>query len=125
MSTKSSTILSWAFAGSFFGVGLPYWRIPYARLSLPDDIWGFGLVLVACFAALPRVVGAARLWPATLIVGAAVPAAVMARVLYDVLRDATSHNLWPFEIILVLGPGFAAALAGACVGGLLARLRST
>ena len=59
-------------------------------------------------------------WLTTVIVGASVPAAVFARVIYDTSSDPTSHNLWPFEIILAAGPGLIAALAGAFAGKLLA-----
>jgi hypothetical protein len=57
--------------------------------------------------------------------GASVPAAVMARVIYDGASDPTSHNLWPFEIILASGPGLVAGLAGALAGGLLIALGVT
>jgi hypothetical protein len=120
MATKARITLALTFAVSFFSVGLPYWQIPYAKVSLPSSIFGFGLLAVAVLAAVPRVTSAARLWPSTLIVGASVPAAVLARVVYDTLADSTSHNLWPFEIILSAGPGFLAAFFGAAAGGLLA-----
>ena len=51
------------------------------------------------------------------------PAAVFARVIYDVARDSTTHNLWPFEIVLALGPGLLAGLAGAIAGALMVRWR--
>lgn len=112
-----------AFAVSFFTIGLSSWQIPYQKIALPNAVLGPGLVGVIVLAALPRVLCHTRLWPATLIVGAYVPAAVLARVIYDTLRDPTSHNLWPFEIILVGGPGILAVLVGAAVGGLLATRR--
>ena len=121
MATKSGTVLALAFAGSFLAVGFRYWQIPYAQVSLPDAVWGVALVLVAGLAALPRILYATRLWRTTLIVGASVPAAVLARVVYDTASDPTSHNLWPFEIILAAGPGLAAAFIGAFAGGLFAR----
>jgi hypothetical protein len=43
------------------------------------------------------------------------------RVVYDTASDPTSHNLWPFEIILAAGPGLAAAFIGAFAAGLFAR----
>ena len=121
MATKSRTVLAMAFAGSFLAVGVPYWQIPYAQVSLPGAVWGVGLVLVAGLAALPRILSSTRLWPTTLIVGASVPAAVLTRVVYDTASDPTSHNLWPFEIILAAGPGLAAAFIGAFAAGLFAR----
>jgi len=49
----------------------------------------------------------------------------MARVVYEVVPDPTSHNLWPFELALAVVPGFGPALAGAVAGGLAARLSRT
>jgi hypothetical protein len=118
---KSSVTLAAAFTGSFFAVGIPYWQIPYSQASLPSDIWGFALLAVAALAAISRVVSTARFWSASLIVGAAAPAAVLARVIADVMSDPTSHNLWPLEIILSAAPGFLAAATGALIGGLLVR----
>lgn len=119
--TKSQIILALAFFGAFLVVGVPYWQVPYAQLSLPNAVLGLPLIVVAGLAALPRIAAHTRFWPAMLIVGSSVPAAVMARVLYDTVSDPTSHNLWPLEIILAAGPGVLAALVGALAGGLLAR----
>lgn len=121
MSKNSPIVLAAAFVCAFFVIGLPYWQIPYSQASLPNDIWGLGLLAVVALAAIPRVVSATRFWPTLLIIGSAVPAAVLARVIVDTLSDSTSHNLWPLEIILSAGPGYLAAAAGALVGGLLAR----
>jgi hypothetical protein len=121
---KSRTALALAFAAGFFAVGIPYWRIPYNSpdFSLPSGLPDVGLVVVGCAALLARITSPARLLPTTLAVGASVPAAVMARVVYEGILDPTSHNLWPFELALVVVPGFGSALVGAVVGGLVARL---
>jgi hypothetical protein len=42
---------------------------------------------------------------------------VLGRVVVETFRDPTSHNLWPFEIIIAAVVGFAVA----CVGALLGR----
>lgn len=120
MATRNRTILALAFFGSFLAVGLPYWYIPAAQVSLPYAVWSPPLAAVVFLAVLPRALSAAGFWRTTLVVGASVPAAVMARVVYDTLSDPTSHNLWPFEIVLAAGPGFVAAIVGALVGQLLA-----
>lgn len=112
-------VLALAFAASFLAVGVPYWRLAYAQASLPDGLLGPGLAVVAVLAAVVRVVGRAGLWRTVRVLGSAVPAAVMARVVYEVLGDPSSHNLWPFELVIAAAVGFPTALAGALVGGLL------
>jgi hypothetical protein len=59
------------------------------------------------------------------VIGASTPCAVMARVIYDTSADPTSHNLWPFEIVIAIGLGFVASLVGAVVGGFLASATRT
>jgi hypothetical protein len=110
------------FLAGFLSVGIPYWIIPYQKLGLPDAIIGFGLVVVALAALLLRARRVAPIWKTTLIVGASVPAVVLSRALVEGLIDPTSHNLWPFELVIALPIGFAAALIGAVAGTLLALL---
>ncbi len=117
--------LSLAFFASFLVVGVPYWSIPLNQLELPRDIWGFGLVASAAFAVAASVLGRVRAWGAGLAVAAAAPSAVLVRVIFDVARDSSTHNLWPFEVALALGPGLLAGLAGTLVSALIARLRGT
>ena len=74
-------------------------------------------------ALLARGVWKAGFWTTTLVVGASVPAAVMARVVHDTWSDPTSHNLWPFELILAAGPGLLVAAIGALAGGQARQLR--
>jgi hypothetical protein len=113
------------FATSFLAVGIPYWSIPYQAVNLPNAVWKPGLIVVAATAGILCVCAAARFWRIVAITGASVPAAVLARVAVETSRDPTSHNLWPFELVIALGVGLAAALAGAAVGSVGARLLST
>jgi hypothetical protein len=127
MRSKSSStiVLAFAFFCAFLIVGLPYWQIPYAQLSLPNAVWGWPLLIVIALAAVLRAACGTRFWSAALVVGASVPAAVLARIVYDTASDPTTHNLWPFEIILAAGPGLLAGVMGALVGGLLANRSGT
>ncbi len=50
----------------------------------------------------------------------AVLTAVIVRVVRDCLSDPTSHNLWPFELIIAAFPAGLGAACGALVGGLIA-----
>ena len=103
---------------SFFTVGVPYWQIPYAKVSLPTTLYGMGLVVVGVLAAAARAVGKARLMAVILGVGAAVPALILARIAVDTAKDPTSHNLWPFEFIIAAMLGVLCSSAGALVGSL-------
>jgi hypothetical protein len=108
------------FLASSLSVGIPYWVIPYNAVNL-DALIGFGLLVVVLAALVLRAWAALAFWKTTLVVGASVPAAVLARVFVEGMADPTSHNLWPFELAIALGIGFAAALAGTIAGSLLAR----
>ena len=108
-----------AFMLSFFAVGIPYWLIPYNKVSLPSTLMGPALLAVPFVALMIRAYGGASFWSAVNIVGASVPAAVFARVIVDGLKDPSSHNLWPFEVIIALFVGFPCALAGALAGSLV------
>ena len=107
-----------AFVVGFFAVGVPYWQIPYAKVSLPDTLYGTGLLAVGVLAAATRGFGKARLLTVILVVGASVPAAILARVVVDTVQDPTSHNLWPLEFIIAAVVGFICSFAGALVGSL-------
>lgn len=109
-----------AFAVSFFAVGVPYWQVPYAKLSLPNTLYGTGLLVVGVLAAAARAFCRARFLAVIFTVGAAVPTAIFVRVAVDAAKDPTSHNLWPFEVIIAVMVGGLCATAGALVGSLFA-----
>jgi hypothetical protein len=112
-----------AFAVSFLAVGLPYWLIPYKSVNLPDALIAPGLLVVCAAALLLRALRIAPLWRTAAVIGAAVPAAVFARVVVEGLQDPTSHNLWPLEIVIAAALGFVWALAGAIIGTIAARFK--
>jgi hypothetical protein len=92
--------------------------VPYARVSLPDTLISPALLVVVVSGAISRAIGKCPFVPTVLVVGAAVPVAVVVRVLLDALRDPTSHNLWPFEVIIAVGVGFLASASGALAGSI-------
>ena len=126
----SRTAIFWlvaGFAAGFFAVGVPYWQVPYSKVSLPDTLMGPSLLVVGIAAAAIRAFSKVHLLLLTLIVGSAVPAAVLARVTVDVGKDPTSHNLWPFELVIAMWVGVLCSAAGALVGSvpkLLSRMGS-
>ncbi len=110
------------FLAAFLAAGIPWWLAPYNRFtfSSPAAILGcLAFVVIAAWSAGWTPLG---LGLGALATGSAVPAAVMARVIVDVARDATTHNLWPLELVFMAVPGFALAFAAGLVGRFLHRL---
>ena len=124
MERKRTVWLVGVFVAAFFAIGLFYWRIPYAQVSLPSSLPGVGLIVTAAAAALARAFGGGGLVMSVLAAGAGAPAAIMARVVVDVSRDGTTHNLWPFEVVIAAAVAAICALAGALVGNLFVMLKS-
>jgi hypothetical protein len=107
------------FLAAFLTVGVPYWLVPYDKLNLPDALLGAGLLVVIAAAALARAYVGRPFLRVVAVMGSAVPAVVMARVVVDGFRDSTSHNLWPFEVVIAVFVGGLAALAGTLLGSLM------
>ncbi len=115
---------TWAWSAAAFLacvaiVGVPYARLAYHEVSLPSSLMGPGVVAVALAACLLRATGAASWRRAVVVAGSAMPAVVLARVSVETGQDPTSHNLWPFELVIALGVGFLCSTAGALVGSLI------
>ena len=119
MTRSSPAWLLIAFLIAFVGVGFRYWQLPYAQVSLPDSLYGPGLVAIAVVALMARAFGLARFWKVWLLIGAAVPAAALVRIVMDTTTDATTHNLWPLEIAIATALGLGCSLAGSLLGSLL------
>jgi len=103
--------------------GLPLWPIPYNQVSMPGNpsgmVWllaGGAAGFLAGFLLRPGL-----RWP-TLSVAAGFVLAVLIRVAVETTRDPTSHNLWPFEVIIAGGFGLAAGLLGVGIARLVQRL---
>jgi hypothetical protein len=107
---------------SFLAVGVPYWSLSYRSVSLPDSLMTPALLVVAMAALGAGVTRGASVWRQALIIGGAVPAAVLARVTWEVMKDPTSHNLWPFEAVIAAAIGFSCALAGGVVAVVLTKV---
>jgi hypothetical protein len=122
MLTGNSSANIWlaaAFVIGFFAVGLPYWQVPYSKVSLPSTLYGLGLLAVGILAAAVRLLSDARLGTVILVIGAAVPAAVLVRVVVETANNPTSHNLWPFELVIAAVVGLVCSSAGTIAGSLL------
>jgi uncharacterized membrane protein YfcA len=104
--------------------GLPLWPIPYREVSLPGNPAPAVWILLGALAGL---LAGHLLRPGIRVPVLAVTAgfvlAVLGRVGVETTRDPTSHNLWPFEIIIAGGIGLVAALIGVGAVRLLQRVR--
>lgn len=116
MQKNPSITLIVLFSLALLGVGVPYWEIPYAKVALPNSLFGYGLLIMLLSAVWLRGVAHAPFLRTWIIIGLAAPAAVMLRVVLESSRDPTSHNLWPIELILAGAVGCAVALVGALLG---------
>ena len=110
------------FSAGLIAAGIPYWRIPYNTVNLPDALLGPSLLVVVAAAAISRAVGSASFRKSVAIVGAAIPAVVMLRVVVDCAVDPTTHNLWPFELVIAGLLGGVCSAVGALIGLLVAKL---
>jgi hypothetical protein len=115
---RTSIWLTSAFVAGLLAVGVPYWQVPYSKVSLPDTLIHPGLLVVVVAAAIARAIGKQRFVPTLLVASAGVPCAVMARVVLDTSQDPTSHNLWPFELIIAVGVGLLASGSGTLLGSI-------
>lgn len=112
-------VLAWLVA--FLAVGLPYWSIPYGSVSLPSGLPTVGLLVVGGIALFLVASRRLSLGMSTGILGSTVPAVVLVRVVVEVAGDPTSHNLWPFELVIAGVTGVVVAGAGAGIGALWRR----
>jgi len=102
--------------------GLPLWPIPYREVSMPGNpstaVW---LLLGALAGLLAGHLVRQRKRNAILAVAGGFVLAVLLRVAVETARDPTSHNLWPFEVVIAGGIGLMAATIGVGMARLLQR----
>ena len=116
MRNRQQSILAAAFFVTGTVAGIPYWQIPYAKAGLPDSIFGLGLLIAFFASAIIRYALHIPLVRVCLTIGIAIPTVVMLRVIVEVARDPTSHNLWPLEIIIAAAIGLGVSFLGALLG---------
>lgn len=103
--------------------GLLLWPIPYADLQLLSNpallAWGAEAVVAGIFAGLILRSNALHAAGA---VGLGFGLSMLGRVLVDVGRDATTHNLWPLAVAIAVVVGLAAGAVGVAAARLTVRL---
>jgi len=99
--------------------GLPLWPIPYREVSMPGNpapsTW---LILGSLAGALAGALVRSGLKAPILGVTAGFVLAVLVRVAWETAADPTTHNLWPFEVVIA---GFFGVLSGV-IGVVLTRV---
>lgn len=102
--------------------GLPLWPIPYSQVSMPGNpSAGTWLATGALAGLLGGQLIRTGFRAPTLSVAGGFVLAVMIRVSVETARDPTSHNLWPFEVVIAGGIGLFAAALGVGVARLMQR----
>lgn len=118
MTRSSPAWLLIAFLIAFVGVGFRYWQAAYPQASLPESIYGPGLIAVGVVAMLARAFGLARFWKVWLSMAASIPCAVLARILVETNARPGSHDLWPLDLAIAVAAGLLVSLAGTLLGSL-------
>lgn len=122
MAEQAATQRLWQ-AGAFIVpavvLGVPYLAADYSNLEGSGVVWGWGLLVIAAVALLARAVGRLSLLLALVLPASALLAVVAVRIVIDTALDPTSHNLWPFEIVIASFLGGIAALVGGLIGSLI------
>jgi hypothetical protein len=124
MMTRTQWILPLGFAASTLATGVPYWSMPYQQVNLPNALYGPGLLVLFLGAVIAQTGEASTFWKRVAIFGSSLPVVVLIRVAAETLADPTSHNLWPFEVIIACALGGLCALSGAMVGWAIAKIRA-
>lgn len=99
-----------AFLLSFFSDGLFYWTLPYEDVTLPNTLITPELFVIVICGILLQSLTEISLKNNLNLMAAVIPAVVLSRVIFEGLSDPTSHNLWPFELIIAVIAGYAVAL---------------
>lgn len=103
------------FGLAFLVAALTYWTVPYEDLGPLEDgsalRWAFYAAVLSLISHFrhKQLSGRVAIWIAMGFV-----VAVILRIVFDIFNDGSTHNLWPFEVVLTLGitfvPAFVAGL---------------
>jgi len=112
-----------AFTISFLAIGLPFWFTPYDSVTLPNTLITPLLVVVCLAAILLHTLTDCSFQKNLHLVASVLPAVVLIRVIFEGISYPTSHNLWPFELIIATLIGYAVALPSVLIGSFIRKFR--
>jgi hypothetical protein len=99
--------------------GLVLWPVPYQDLAILTRgfllQWVAGAAIAGC---IGRFLMRQSLPMTALFIACGFGLATIGRVIFELIKDPTSHNLWPFEVATAIAVGGAAGLVGASLAAL-------
>jgi uncharacterized membrane protein YfcA len=108
--------------GSTLAAGVLHWTVPYGEVDYTSARYLTTWVIIAVIAGFLGVILLRKSTKhSTILVTTGFLLAVMLRVIYDGIQDPTSHNLFPFELLITMVIVLPPALIGAWVGNMLIR----
>ncbi|HEY8509133.1 MAG TPA: hypothetical protein VIL32_12290 [Steroidobacteraceae bacterium] len=122
MATYARYIPTVCFLIGVLSAGIPYWLVPYGKVNLPNAIMGPQLLIVGAVTLVAFMFRTAPFKKTLILFASVLPCAVMLRVIVEGVMDPTSHNLWPFEIVIAFGVGLVCLVPAALIGSLLRTL---
>ena len=106
------------FFGSFILTGIPYWQLAYNQIALPNSLFGFPLFAVVILGTGLRLFSSLDFRNVLLAVGGGIPTAVLCRIVFETISDPTTHNLWPFEVVIASIVGLTVGAIAGWLGGI-------
>ena len=121
---KKEIVLLIILVGIMAG-GLSYWFNPYNEMSLLGisiyKLMGAGAFLGSLSLTL---ILNEKPWKIALLITTGIIIGIMCRIIFDGINDSSTHNLFPFEIIIALFITVPSAFIGSYLSLLIKRLKS-
>ena len=106
----------WSVATVFLGFlagGLPLWPVAYYSIDLSNPGFLAQWIIAGIIAGgFPAALSSLSMHRSAVLLGAGFGMAVLARVLFEIIQDPTTHNLWPFEVAISVAVGLLAGIGG-------------
>ncbi|MGB2959967.1 MAG: hypothetical protein WBD30_13850, partial [Bacteroidota bacterium] len=118
---NKETLLPWSL-GLVLGLlvsGIPTLLVADYGFNNLLPYWSIGLFIASLKMGVTFPV---RVWRWGMAVGLGLPIAVILRVIVDVSRDSSSHNLFPFEILIALCIAAVCSFLGAYLGTMVGQI---